>query len=97
MDFLLQHGVTSLIDIALGEVTILILVDFLLQRKNHYWKICRSTSHNPYFSGLSFATSIKQWRDNMAKSHNPYFSGLSFATLIPDFKLKAFEKSQSLF
>ena len=33
----------------------------------------------------------------MAKSHNPYFSGLSFATLIPDFKLKAFEKSQSLF
>ena len=40
-------------------------------------------SHNPYFSGNSFATWKELEKNDCKTGHNPYFSGNSFATIEP--------------
>ena len=40
----------------------------------------KKKSHNPYFSGNSFATDCDGSITSSHRSHNPYFSGNSFAT-----------------
>ena len=68
--------------------------------------------HNPYFSGLSFATMDNTYYKEFEYGHNPYFSGLSFATylkkslllywitvtilILVDFLLQRFKKTKRI-
>ena len=54
-------------------------------------------SHNPCFSGNSFAIFNELFTKKTLHSHNPCFSGNSFAIGIPVSVVFDEEKSQSLF
>ena len=56
-------------------------METLLQPKLAKQRLFTKKRHNPYFSGNSFATEIKNIEYVPDMGHNPYFSGNSFATV----------------
>ena len=62
-------------------VTILVLVETLLQLELVQFLVNCFNSHNPCFSGNSFATRFRDIITLIQNGHNPCFSGNSFATI----------------
>ena len=59
--------------------------------------IIKQKSHNPCFSGNSFAIREVQRERQAKRRHNPCFSGNSFAIKKTNLKTISIDESQSLF
>ena len=80
-----------------NTVTILVLVEKPLQYVKCQTKCIISLSHNPCFSGKTFAISRTKRLNMPLKGHNPCFSGKTFAINVSYACFLEFKKSQSLF
>ena len=65
-----------------NTVTILILLETPLQSNSGADLRFFEISHNPYFTGNSFAIQGFQYNSKGLSCHNPYFTGNSFAIRI---------------
>ena len=68
----------------LQYVTILILLEIILQHYKEHIKRCVDNGYNPYFIGNHSATNIGIYQKEEEICYNPYFIGNHSATEITD-------------